>query len=75
MHIFLVYPAKSTLIAERQGNTNDFHDILEILERFRQEVNKIATEKSLIDPEVLAINKKLDKALNQYQKLLCKKKK
>ncbi len=50
-----------------------FHDVLEIMEILRQEMNEIATEKNVRDPEILDVSKKLDAVLNQYQMLLSKK--
>lgn len=52
-----------------------YYDILAIMEKLRQEMNEVATQKSINDPEVLDVSKKLDEILNQYQKLLCKKQK
>jgi len=52
-----------------------FYAILEKMEKLRQEMNEVATQKSINDPEVLVVSKKLDEILNQYQELLHKKKK
>jgi hypothetical protein len=56
-------------------NMDRFYAILEKMEKLRQEMNEVATQKSINDPEVLVVSKKLDEILNQYQELLHKKKK
>lgn len=61
---------------QKGGNNMDKICIfLEMVERLRHEMNEIASQKSISDPEVLTISKKLDEILNEYQKLLRKKKK
>lgn len=54
---------------------NKYDDILEMIEKLRQEMNNIAIQKGTSDAEVLAVSQKLDKLLNHYQMLRCKKKK
>lgn len=52
---------------------DELHDIMEKMEKLRQELNEIATQKRIIDAEVITVSKQLDAIINQYQKLLRKK--
>lgn len=46
--------------------------ILQLIERLRQEMHYLADLKGISDPQVLAVSKKLDEALNKYEKLVQK---
>lgn len=43
------------------------------IEALRHTLNENSCKKSFIDPEVLALSRRLDELLNQYQKMLQKK--
>lgn len=43
------------------------------IEELRQELNQLAKERELTDPEVVAASRMLDAALNEYYRLLQKK--
>lgn len=53
--------------------TYELREILNKIEDLRQQLHELVKEKSLLDPDVLAASKKLDKKLNEYHQLLKKK--
>lgn len=53
---------------------DQFHEVLVIIEKLRQEMNAVAGKKGIRDPEVLIVSKKLDEIINQYQELFLKEK-
>ncbi|BAU28239.1 Spo0E like sporulation regulatory protein [Aneurinibacillus soli] len=54
---------------------NEIEELLKQIEELRRTLNSLATEKSLSDPEVLTASQMLDALLNEYEKLIRRKKK
>ncbi|MHB8125859.1 MAG: Spo0E family sporulation regulatory protein-aspartic acid phosphatase [Desulfitobacteriaceae bacterium] len=49
---------------------SDLKEIIRQIEELRMTLHKITEEKTLTDPEVVAISQMLDAVLNEYNKLL-----
>jgi regulator of replication initiation timing len=47
----------------------EIHTILKQIEELRQKLNRMATEKNILDPEVLRLSQHLDEMINKYQRL------
>ena len=53
----------------------DLKGILNIIEELRRKLHSVGEGKTLNDPEVVAASQKLNKALNEYYRLLQQKEK
>lgn len=54
---------------------NEIEELLQKIEELRRTLYALATEKKLNDPEVLTASQMLDALLNEYEKLIKRKKK
>ncbi|WP_434512583.1 Spo0E family sporulation regulatory protein-aspartic acid phosphatase [Desulfitobacterium sp. AusDCA] len=48
----------------------DINELLKEIERMREQLKRIADNKELTDPKVVAASQMLDAALNEYYKLV-----